>query len=122
LEELLLKADIVSIHAPLNEQTLNLINYKRLQLLKPHAILLNLGRGGIVNEADLARALDEGLIGGAGLDVLEHEPIASQNPLLHIKQKDKLIITPHIAWASQEARRTLVQQIARNIENHWGQA
>ena len=75
LEELLQTADIVSIHAPLNERTFNLLQYERLQLMQSHAIILNLGRGGIVNEADLARALDEGLIGGAALDVLTKEPI-----------------------------------------------
>jgi glycerate dehydrogenase len=119
LEELLQKADIVSIHAPLNERTINLLHYKRLRLLKPHAILLNLGRGGIVNEADLAQSLDEGLLGAAALDVLQHEPIDSENPLLKIKQQDKLFITPHIAWASREARQTLVKKIAENIENFY---
>lgn len=116
LEELLQRADVLSIHAPLNERTLNLLNYERLQLMKPHAILLNLGRGGIVNEADLARILEEGVIGGAALDVLEREPIDSKNPLLKIKEPNRLFITPHIAWASREARNTLVREIANNIE------
>lgn len=115
LEELLQKADIVSIHAPLNERTFNLLHYERLQLLQSHAIILNLGRGGIVNEADLARALDEGLIGGAALDVLEREPIDRENPLLKIKHAERLFITPHIAWASREARNTLLNEIANNI-------
>lgn len=84
--------------------------------MKPHAILLNLGRGGIVNEEDLARALNENLIGAAGLDVLEKEPINKDNPLLKIKNPEKLLITPHIAWASQEARRRLVHEIALNIQ------
>lgn len=116
LEELLQRADVLSIHAPLNELTLNLLHYERLQLMKPHAILLNLGRGGIVNEADLARILEEGVIGGAALDVLEREPIDSKNPLLKIKEHNRLFITPHIAWASREARNTLVREIANNIE------
>lgn len=116
LEELLQMADVLSIHAPLNERTLNLLHYERLQLMKPHAILLNLGRGGIVNEADLARILEEGVIGGAALDVLEREPIDSKNPLLKIKEPNRLFITPHIAWASREARNTLVREIANNIE------
>ena len=116
LEELLQMADVLSIHAPLNERTLNLLHYERLQLMKPHAILLNLGRGGIVNEADLARILEEGVIGGAALDVLEREPIDSKNPLLKIKEHNRLFITPHIAWASREARNTLVREIANNIE------
>lgn len=117
LPELLQTADIVSIHAPLNERTFDLLNYQRLQLMKPNAILLNLGRGNIVNEADLARALDEGVIAGAALDVLEREPIDRENPLLKIKQPDRLFITPHIAWSSREARETLVKEIAHNIES-----
>lgn len=117
LDELLQVADVVSIHAPLNERTFNLINYERLRLMKSHAILLNLGRGGIVNEADLARTIDEGLIGGAALDVLEHEPIDKNNPLLAIRQPDRLFITPHIAWASREARLRLIKGIVENIES-----
>lgn len=117
LADLLQRADIVSIHAPLNERTLNLLDYGRLQLMKPHAILLNLGRGGIVNEGDLARILDEEAIGGAALDVLAQEPIGRENPLLRVKRQDRLLITPHIAWASQEARNTLLQEIAYNIES-----
>ncbi len=117
LEELLQQADVVSIHAPLNERTQNLLHYQRLRLMKPHAILLNLGRGGIVNEADLARILDEGLLAAAGLDVLEREPISPENPLLKVREKERLFITPHIAWASQEARRTLMEKTAQNIAN-----
>ena len=117
LDELLKISDIVSIHAPLNNKTRNLITYRKLKLMKPNAILLNLGRGGIVNETDLARALDENLIGGAGLDVLEKEPINADNPLLKIKNKDKLFITPHIAWTSVEARKKLINEIAENIKS-----
>ncbi|EDP73843.1 D-2-hydroxyacid dehydrogenase [Hydrogenivirga sp. 128-5-R1-1] len=115
LEELLKTSDIVSIHAPLNEKTRGLIKYNQLKLMKKTAILLNLGRGGIVNENDLARALDENLIAGAGLDVLEKEPINEDNPLLKIKNSEKLFITPHIAWTSIEARKKLIQEIAENI-------
>jgi len=116
LDELLKSSDVVSIHAPLNERTYNLLTYERLKLMKPHAILLNLGRGGIVNEADLARILEEGRIGAAALDVLEQEPIDRENPLLKIKAHDRLFITPHIAWASQEARQTLVKELYKNID------
>ncbi len=116
LEELLKSSDIVSIHAPLNEKTKNLITYEQIKIMKPNAILLNLGRGGIVNETDLARALDENLIAAAGLDVLEKEPISPDNPLLKIKNPEKLLITPHIAWTSIEARKRLVEEIAKNIE------
>lgn len=116
LDELLSISDIVSIHAPLNEYTKNLITYEKLKLMKKTAILLNLGRGGIVNEKDLAKALDEGLIAAAGLDVLEKEPMNLDNPLLQIKNKDRLLITPHIAWTSIEARQTLVKEIYLNID------
>ncbi len=115
LDELLKTSDIVSIHAPLNEKTKNLITIKELGLMKKDAILLNLGRGGIVNEKDLAIALDSNMIGGAGLDVLEKEPINPDNPLLKIKNKEKLLITPHIAWTSIEARKRLVSEIVENI-------
>jgi glycerate dehydrogenase len=116
LEELLQKSDIISIHCPLNEQTQNLINHSNLSLLKEGAILLNLGRGGIINEADLAKALDEQKF-YAGLDVLTIEPIDKNNPLMHIKNQDQLIITPHIAWASVEAREKLLEGIVKNIKN-----
>ena len=116
LDELLKTSDIVSIHAPLNEKTQGLIGYEQIKLMKPTAYLLNLGRGGIVVEEDLAKALDENLIAGAGLDVLEKEPITEDNPLLKIKNKEKLFITPHIAWTSVEARKTLVNEIIENIK------
>ncbi len=115
LDELLKTSDIVSIHAPLNEKTKNLITIKELGMMKKNAILLNLGRGGIVNEKDLAIALDSDLIGGAGLDVLEKEPIDPENPLLKVKNREKLLITPHIAWTSVEARKRLINEIAENI-------
>ncbi|SHG63102.1 glycerate dehydrogenase [Thermosyntropha lipolytica DSM 11003] len=116
LEELLAVSDIVSIHCPLNEKTKNLITYQELSLMKKSAYLLNLGRGGIINEADLAKALDEDLIAGAALDVLEKEPAAADNPLLAIKNKHKLLITPHIAWSSREARAKLIEEVRLNIE------
>lgn len=116
LNELLQQSEVLSIHAPLNQQTLNLLTYPLLKLMKPQAILLNLGRGGIVNETDLASVLDEEIIGGAGLDVLEQEPINRDNPLLNIKHPERLFITPHIAWASLEARRTLINEIIMNIQ------
>jgi len=116
LDTLLNQADIISIHAPMNSKTLNLIGYTQLKQMQRHAILLNLGRGGIIKEDDLAKAIDEGLIAGAALDVLEQEPIHSFNPLLRIKEKDRLLITPHIAWASIEARQTLIKEVGLNIE------
>ncbi len=116
LETLLKTCDIISIHAPLNVQTENLISASNLPLLKEGAVLLNLGRGSIVNEADLALELDKREI-YAGLDVLTPEPIAEDNPLMKIKHQERLLITPHIAWASIEARRKLLEGIVGNIED-----
>lgn len=115
LEEFLRTSDIVSIHAPLNKHTDGLINFERLSLMKPSAILLNSGRGGIVIEEDLARALDKSVITAAGVDVFENEPINSDNPLLTLKNKDRIVLTPHIAWSSREARTQLMEGIGRNI-------
>ena len=114
LEELLGSCEIISIHAPLNEQTKNLIHADNLKLLRENSILLNLGRGGIINESDLAKALDDRTI-YAGLDVVEKEPIPEENPLLHIEAQDRLLITPHIAWSSKEARVKLLEGIVGNI-------
>lgn len=108
-------SDFISIHCPLNEHTENLFSYNEFVKMKSEAILLNAGRGKIVNEADLARALDEKQIAAAGLDVLEYEPIQKNNPLLRIKNKEKLLITPHIAWISKEAREELVEGMYKNI-------
>ena len=117
LDVLLSTSDIVSIHAPLNEKTLMLLNETNLPLLKEKAILLNLGRGGIINETDLAYELDRREI-YAGLDVLEKEPVEKDNPLLHIEHKERLLITPHIAWTSIEARRKLLEGIVSNIKTY----
>lgn len=116
LDEFLRESDIVSIHAPLNEHTHNLINYERLKLMKRSAILLNTGRGGIIDEDDLARALNEDLIAGAGIDVFSKEPIIPTNPLLKIKNKEKIILTPHIAWSTIESRTLLMEKVSDNIE------
>lgn len=116
LDELLKTSHIISIHAPLNENTKNLLNFEKLKLLKSNSILLNLGRGGIVNELDLARIIDSKKI-FVGLDVLEHEPIKEYNPLSITESRDRLFITPHIAWASYEARVRLVEGIIKNIKN-----
>jgi lactate dehydrogenase-like 2-hydroxyacid dehydrogenase len=116
LDTLLSTSDVVSIHAPLTDQTLGLIDYSKLSIMRSCAIILNLGRGGIIVEEDLAKALNENLIGAAGLDVLQNEPIKEDNPLLSINDKDKILITPHIAWTSIEARQKLIDKLARNIE------
>ena len=116
LDDLLKSSDVVSIHAPLNSQTHNLISYDKMKLMRPCAIILNLGRGGIINEKDLARALNDNLIGAAGIDVMEQEPINAENPMLKLFDKEKILITPHMAWASKESRELLLEKIARNIE------
>jgi glycerate dehydrogenase len=120
LEALLSSCDIISIHAPLNAQTQNLINADNLALLKEESILINVGRGGIVNEADLAKALDTRIL-YAGLDVVEKEPIPTDNPLLHIEAQERLLITPHIAWTSKEARVKLLEGIVGNIRTYFNE-
>ena len=117
LTTLLKTSDVVSIHAPLTEDTNNLINYDRLRLMRACAIIINTGRGGIINETDLARALNEDIIAGAGIDVLSAEPISSDNPLLKVINKGKIVITPHVAWASRESRERLIEKVAKNIES-----
>ncbi|EID4795805.1 D-2-hydroxyacid dehydrogenase [Campylobacter lari] len=115
LEELLKTSDVISIHAPLNEKTKNLLSKKELMLLKDEAILINVGRGGIINEVDLAQIMDEKNI-RVGLDVLEVEPMVENHPLLNIKNKENLIITPHVAWASEESIQNLVQIVFNNLK------
>lgn len=114
-ETLLATSDIVSVHAPLNEYTKDLMDREAFAKMKKTAIFLNLGRGPIVVEQDLYEALETGEIAAAGLDVLCEEPMSETNPLAKIKDSKKLIITPHIAWASVEARNRLMQIIAGQI-------
>ena len=114
-ETLLTTSDIVSVHAPLNEYTKDLMDREAFAKMKKTAIFLNLGRGPIVVEQDLYEALETGEIAAAGLDVLCEEPMSETNPLAKIKDSKKLIITPHIAWASVEARNRLMQIIAGQI-------
>lgn len=114
-EELLEKSDVISIHAPLNENTEGLMNYEVFKKMKNSAVLLNLGRGPIVVESDLAKAIDEDLIGAAALDVFEYEPMHADNALLKVEKKDKLLLTPHVAWASLEARTRLFEDMMENI-------
>lgn len=116
LEVLLAESDVISIHAPYNECTHHLIGMAEMKKMKREALLLNLGRGKIVVEEDLAEALNQGLLAGAGLDVLEKEPIDHFNPLFKVKDKEKLLITPHIAWASVEARNNLMKEVIKNID------
>ncbi len=116
LNALLQTSDIVSIHCPLNEKTNNLLDVAQLKTMKRSSYLLNMARGGIVNEHALAEAIHNDWIAGAGVDVLTDEPVAPDNPLLTVKNKEKLFITPHIAWASMESRRLLVEKVMENIK------
>ena len=115
-DTLLAESDIISVHAPLNQYTENLINKNTLKKMKKTCIFLNLGRGPIVNEQDLADALMQGEIAAAGLDVLCQEPMSSDNPLMAIKDSRKLFITPHIGWASVESRTRLMDIIFHQIK------
>lgn len=115
-EELLKRSDFLSIHAPLNEYTENLMTSEVFDKMKNSAILINVARGPIVNEQDLYEALTEGKIAGAALDVLKKEPMDPDNPLLKIQDSNKLIITPHIAWAAKETRFRVVDEVVKNIE------
>lgn len=116
LEQILAESDIVSIHAPLNDRTKNLLTYSQISLMKKTAYLVNAGRGGIVNEADLVRALNDGLIAGAAIDVFTQEPLPETHPYIaDIVDPSRLILSPHIAWTSREARVLLIDRIAENI-------
>ena len=115
-EELLKRSDVISLHAPLNPDTEGIMNREAFRKMKKSAILVNVARGGLVVEQDLADALKEGEIAGAGLDVLCQEPMRPENPLFAIKDSRKLIITPHMAWAPVETRERLMRCVYRNIE------
>ncbi len=108
-------ADIISVHCPLTDETRNQIAAAELSVMKPSAIIINTARGGIINEADLAEALTNNVIAGAGIDVLSKEPADQTNPLALYKGAN-LLLTPHIAWASQESITRLVNEIALNIQ------
>ena len=113
LDAVFKRSDVVSLHCPLTKETKGLINAETLGLMKKSAVLINTGRGPLINEADLAEALKSGIIGGAGLDVLSTEPPAADNPLL---SAPNCVITPHIAWATFEARERLLQMVADNLK------
>ena len=121
-DEFLSSCDVISCHAPLNDNTRGMMNYNAFSRCKKSCVFLNLGRGPIVVEADLKRALEEGLISAAGLDVFEKEPLPDDSPLMNLAKKykgteneDRLLLTPHIAWAPLEARQRLVTDIAMSI-------
>ena len=115
LDELFAESDVISLHCPLTPDTKELVNANRLKAMKPNAILVNTGRGPLINEQDLADALNEGRIAGAGLDVLSVEPSVAGNPLLSAKN---CFITPHIAWATKEARTRLMDIAINNLRSY----
>jgi len=112
IDELLSQADVVSLHCPLLPQTQGIINARSLALMKPSAFLINVSRGPLIIEQDLADALNNGRLAGAAVDVLSREPPSSDNPLLRAKN---CIVTPHIAWATKEARTRLLNMAAANV-------
>lgn len=115
-DTLLQESDILSLHCPLSDRTRGLINQDALSKMKKTAVLVNVARGPVVDTRALCDALVTDRIAGAGLDVLEQEPMAKDNPLARIKDSSKLIITPHMAWASLESRTRLVDEVVKNIE------
>ena len=115
LDELFAESDVLSLHCPLTPDTKEMVNAERLRMMKPNAILINTGRGPLVNEQDLAYALNGGRIAGAGLDVLSVEPALANNPLLSAKN---CFITPHIAWATKEARTRLMDIAVNNLKSY----
>ena len=116
LEELLAGSDIVSLHCPLNDSTRGLIGARQLELMKPDALLINTARGALVDGHALKAALKAGRLGGAGIDVLPHEPPPADYPLLD-PDIPNLILTPHVAWAAQEARQRCLDEMAANIRD-----
>jgi len=117
MQELLSKSDIISIHSPLNEQTKNLIGLDKLQAMKPTAYIINVGRGGIIQEDALAQALKNEYIAGACIDVMTKEPLPIESPLLDSEIQDKIIITPHVAWVSDIALADLMKLTYQNVES-----
>jgi glycerate dehydrogenase len=107
------EADILSLHCPLNEKNFQFVNKELLATMKPASILINTSRGGLINEPDLAKALNEGIISGAALDVLSTEPPSADNPLLYAKN---CLINPHVGWATFEARSRLMEVVVNNVK------
>ena len=115
LTTLLTECDIISIHAPLNEKTMHLIGEKELKMMKRTAYIVNVGRGAVIDEKALAEAIDNGIIGGAALDVFTTEPPEATSPIMNVKNKERIVYTPHTAWSSVEARKRCISMTADNI-------
>lgn len=116
-DEMLATSDIITLHCPLTPQTRGMIAMPEFRAMVRRPLIINTGRGGLVDEAALVQALDEGLIAGAGFDVADGEPPAADSPMMRIAARPNVILTPHVAWASDEAQQTLADQLIDNIEN-----
>lgn len=116
-EEVLERSDILTLHMPLTPETRNMIAMPEFRRMRRRPLIVNTARGGLVDEADLVKALDEGLVGGIGFDVLTSEPPKADNPLLRVLDRPNVIVTPHVAWASDEAMQALWNQVIGHIEN-----
>ena len=119
MEELLPLADFITVHLPKTDETIGMFGPEQYAAMKDGVILVNVARGGIVDEAALAAALDAGRLAGAGLDVFTHEPLEAGNPLLSVREPDRLLLSPHNAWSPVEAIEILVECIARNIRDFY---
>ncbi|RQR31450.1 D-2-hydroxyacid dehydrogenase [Burkholderia sp. Bp9143] len=116
-DEILETSDVITIHSPLTPHTRGMLAMPEFRKMKRKPLIINTARGGLVDEAALVNALDEGLISGIGFDVLATEPPGDDNPLMRIAQRPNVIVTPHVAWASDEAQQSLADQLMRNIEH-----
>jgi len=116
-DDVIATSDIITLHSPLTPETKNMIAMPEFRAMKRKPLIVNTARGGLVNEADLVEALDAGLISGAGFDVLTSEPPSPDNPLLRIANRPNVIVTPHVAWASDEAQQALADQLMDNVES-----
>jgi len=114
-DELLRRSDIVVLHCPLNDSTRGMINYEKLQLMKKSAILINVARGAVTDEGAVADAVESGHLGGIGIDVFSAEPLPEEHPYHRITDQDNVILTPHTAWGSLEARNRVIREMAENI-------
>jgi glycerate dehydrogenase len=119
-DELLATSDVITLHSPLTPQTRNLLAMPEFEQMKRRPLIVNTARGGLVHEGDLVRALDAGLISGAGFDVTDGEPPTLDNPLMQAASRANVILTPHVAWASDEAQQALADQLVDNIEHFVG--
>ncbi|WP_116125735.1 NAD(P)-dependent oxidoreductase [Lewinella sp. IMCC34183] len=119
LEELLTSCDVITLHCALSDETRDLLGAAELERMKDSAYLINMARGGIVNEAALAEAIDAGTIAGAAVDTFSTEPLPADHPYLKVKKREHLLLTPHVAWASVEARTRLIDGLIDNIDRGW---